>query len=247
MSDALYLLGLHSHWAAFSSTLGIRSGLELSVRRLDAIASLLRCYPRLAADGLPSDAPGQALREPQEFLDYQARWQAQCKALLRENTLWAERDAGQEGCRAVAKIMAGDIEGQLDAIAGSWLELLVARMLAKHADIGNQADLLQLLRTCVAEKPPEAGREHKFLSLLVAGCRLDTQAALQACSDGTSWFAAHAADVLAAHAAGVELAKLELDFYGCAQPEFYRLAAASSLAPHDPTLSVHNSSWVASE
>ena len=37
---------------------------------------------------------------------------------------------------------------------------------------------------------------------------------------------------------GGELASSELEFYECAQPEFYRLAASASLAPHDPTLSV---------
>lgn len=206
MSEALYVLGMHSHWAAWSSALGSQLGLESSLRRLDAVASLLRCFPRLAPQGLPADVPGQALQGADEFLEYRARWQAQCAALLRDEALWAGGGDDAASCREVVRCMAGE-QPDADAAARTWLELLVSRLLSEHAVIGRQADLLQLLRTCVAARPPGGAddSQQRYLSLFVAGCRLDAQAALQLCSDGTSWLAAHAADALAAHAAGTRV------------------------------------------
>ena len=206
VSEALYVLGMHSHWAAWSSALGSQLGLEASLRRLDAIASLLRCFPRLAPQGLPADVPGQALQGADEFLEYRARWQAQCAALLRDEALWAGGGNDADSCREVVRCMAGE-QRDADAAARTWLELLVSRLLSEHAVIGRQADLLQLLRACVAARPPGGADDprQRYLSLLVAGCRLDAQAALQLCSDGTSWLAAHAADALAAHAAGTRM------------------------------------------
>lgn len=152
VSEALYVLGMHSHWAAWSSALGSQLGLESSLRRLDAVASLLRCFPRLAPQGLPADVPGQALQGADEFLEYRARWQAQCAALLRDEALWAGGGNDAASCREVVRCMAGE-QPDADAAARTWLELLVSRLLSEHAVIGRQADLLQLLRTCVAARP----------------------------------------------------------------------------------------------
>lgn len=216
-ADALSLLGLHSAWAAWKSGGSLHPALAGRIRSLDAVASLLRCFPRLAGSGAAAGSPrrgaadsgaGQELSGAEEFLSYRARWQGQSALVLGEGSLWeGEHEAP---CRALLACMAGDVE-QSSRLATSWPELLVARLLAGHPAVGHAADLLHLVRAAAAARPPPAAGlgdaaaalSARALALLTACAGLDAQAALQACSHGASaWLSAHAALVVAQHPAG---------------------------------------------
>ncbi|KAL6767318.1 NUP85 [Auxenochlorella protothecoides x Auxenochlorella symbiontica] len=252
-ADALSLLGLHSAWAAWKSGGSLHPALAGRIRSLDAVASLLRCFPRLAGAGAAAGSPrrgaadsgaGQELSGAEEFLSYRARWQGQSALVLGEGSLWeGEHEAP---CRALLACMAGDVE-QSSRLATSWPELLVARLLAGHPAVGRAADLLHLVRAAAAARPPPAAGlgdaaaalSARALALLTACAGLDAQAALQACSHGASaWLSAHAALVVAQHPAGRQLESDLLAEYGCTQPEFYKLNFVSALASHEPTRSV---------
>ena len=210
IDDAIELLGLHSAWLRYDGS-GVLEAADGAARALvgalEAATLLLRRFPVLSAAGVVQGA-GRECATPSEFAAYRRTWQAQSAALAADGGMWGVCEgadaATARGLRAVLGVLAGDEEA-LAAAAASWLELLVSQLLHVYPAARPQAELRQL-----AQRAFEAGggaSASDFLqvaaALLEACCELDAQAAMRVCSSFcSSWFMAHAPDLMAAHPAG---------------------------------------------
>ncbi|XRB20644.1 nuclear pore complex protein Nup85 [Pseudoscourfieldia marina] len=208
--SAADVLGLHSSWRHAD---GPSDALE-------AVALLLRQRPR--DDALPNA---------------KAQWTNEARRLLDATDVWAtcrhSSDVG--GLQILLLVLAGD-DATLSSVTGTWVELLIARIVHARSparSLPSRLQLRQLAESCVAEKPPSEEDSTLALAyeLLVCCCDNDAPGAVRACSHDESlgpWFLAHALEMLPS---GSD----HLPNLGCDQREYYRLQYACALLPHIAT------------